>query len=277
MRLARTIEELRRETVALRQQHGLLSLVPTMGALHAGHLALVERAGAGGAGVVASIFVNPRQFGANEDLARYPRDEPGDLQKLESAGCDLVWLPEVDTMYPPGDATTITVAGPSEGFEGAARPGHFTGVATVVAKLFGQTGADRACFGAKDWQQAQVIRRMVRDLSLPVAIEIVPTVREPDGLAMSSRNRFLTPAERAVAPLLHGALQGAAEQIGRGLDATTACADAADFLRTRGFTPEYLTLVDAESLRPLDRPGPQNRLLAAARLGGVRLLDNIEA
>jgi pantoate--beta-alanine ligase len=148
------------------------------------------------------------QFGAHEDLDRYPRDEAGDLDALRAAGCDLVWLPTPAAMYPPGSATTVEVGGPAEGWEGAARPGHFRGVATVCAKLFGQTGADVAVFGEKDWQQLQVVRRMVRDLALPVRIVGVPTVREPDGLAMSSRNRFLSPAERALAPRLHAEMRG---------------------------------------------------------------------
>ncbi len=169
-----------------------LALVPTMGALHDGHRALVREAVAGGAAVVTSIFVNPLQFGANEDLSRYPRDEAGDLAILEAAGCHLVWLPDVAAMYPPGDATTIDVAGPAEQWEGEARPGHFRGVATVCARLFGQVRPDRAYFGEKDWQQLQVVRRMVADLHLPLEIVGVPTVREPDGLALSSRNRFLT-------------------------------------------------------------------------------------
>jgi pantoate--beta-alanine ligase len=173
-----------------------------MGALHEGHLALVHAGRRAADSVAASIFVNPLQFGPNEDLARYPRDEAGDLAELRAEGCDLVWMPTVEVMYPPGAVSTIEVGGPSEGWEGTHRPGHFCGVATVCTKLFLQTGADVAMFGEKDWQQFQVVRRMVRDLDMLLRIEGVATVREPDGLAMSSRNRFLAPAERALAPRL---------------------------------------------------------------------------
>lgn len=246
-----------------------------MGALHEGHLALIAAAKAGGGAVVASIFVNPLQFGPNEDLARYPRDEDGDLEKLAGAGCDLVWLPTVAEMYPAGGAATIHVEGPALGFEGAVRPGHFTGVTTVVAKLFGQTGADVAFFGAKDWQQVQVIRRMVSDLHLRVVIEIVPTLRETDGLALSSRNRFLTEAERMIAPMLHLTIARLADEIRAGVPIDAAIGSAEMALRVRRFKTDYLALVDAESLAPITELGANNRLLVAARLGSVRLLDNV--
>ena len=168
MQQARTMNELREQCTALRGRYGALTLVPTMGALHAGHLALLREATAGGAGAVTSIFVNPLQFAPSEDFARYPRNEAADLAALEAGGCHLVWLPDVATMYPLGDATTISVAGPAEGWEGAARPGHFRGVATVCTKLFGQVRPDRAYFGEKDWQQVQVVRRVVADLHLPL-------------------------------------------------------------------------------------------------------------
>ncbi|HLY87572.1 MAG TPA: pantoate--beta-alanine ligase, partial [Acetobacteraceae bacterium] len=200
MDLARTIDDLHSACTALRQRFGALALVPTMGALHKGHIALVRAAAASGAAVVTSIFVNPLQFGATEDLTRYPRDEAGDLAILRRVGCHLVWLPDVATMYPADAVTTIDLAGPAEQWEGTARPGHFRGVATVCAKLFGQVGAGRAYFGEKDWQQLQVVTRMVADLHLPLEIVGVPTVRDPDGLALSSRNRFLTQQERARAP-----------------------------------------------------------------------------
>lgn len=274
MLVARTTAELRAGKRSLNAVS--LALVPTMGALHEGHLALIAAAKATGKPVAASIFVNPLQFGPHEDLARYPRDEAGDLAKLESAGCDLAWLPDVATMYPAGDATLIQVAGPAEHFEGASRPGHFAGVATVVAKLFGQTGADVAFFGAKDWQQAQVIQRMVTDLLLPVAIEVMPTVREADGLAMSSRNRFLSPTERKLAPVLYAVLRGLAQQLQQGAAASLACPAAEAMLRDWGFKPDYVALVDAHSLQPIATLGAHNRILAAARLGHVRLLDNIE-
>src|SRR6202044_2108371 len=196
MRVARTLADLRSAVADLRASHDALALVPTMGALHDGHRALVRAAVTSGAATVTSIFVNPLQFSAQEDLSRYPRDEAGDLAILEASGCAAVWMPDVATMYPAGDVTTISVGGPAENWEGSARPGHFTGVATVCAKLFGQVRPDRAYFGEKDWQQLQVVRRMVTDLVLPLTIVAVETVRERDGLAMSSRNRFLTAAER---------------------------------------------------------------------------------
>ncbi len=202
MLIARTLPELRAACAHLRRSSDALAFVPTMGALHDGHRALVTAGVASGAATVASIFVNPLQFGPNEDLSRYPRDEQGDLETLEATGCALVWLPDVTTMYPANAATTIVVTGPAERWEGDARPGHFRGVATVCAKLFGQVRPDQAYFGEKDWQQLQVVRRMAADLLLPLEIVGVETVREPDGLAMSSRNRFLSPADRALAPLL---------------------------------------------------------------------------
>jgi pantoate--beta-alanine ligase len=247
-----------------------------MGALHAGHLALLAAAPSGSA-VAASIFVNPLQFGANEDLARYPRDEAGDLAKLREAGCALVWMPDVTTMYPADNATTVEVGGPAEGWEGAIRPGHFRGVATVVARLFGQVRPDSACFGEKDWQQLQVVTRMVKDLPLPVRIIGVSTVREADGLAMSSRNRFLGPEDRARAPILHRTLVAATARLAAG-DPTAECLDAARMvLSDAGFSVDYVALVDGPSLKPIDAPRPQARLIAAARLGGVRLLDNVPA
>lgn len=271
MILARTLAELRCATERLPD----LSLVPTMGALHAGHLALVAAARAAGGAVAASLFVNPLQFNQTEDFARYPRDETEDLALLDRAGCDLAWLPDVPTMYPPGSATTILPAGPAEAFEGAHRPGHFRGVATVVAKLFGQTRPARAFFGEKDWQQLQVIRRMSCDLHLPVAVVGVATVRAPDGLALSSRNRFLTAAERARAPLLFATLSALAQGLGDGAEAAPRISAARARLAEAGFAPDYLALVEAESLTPLARAKPPARLLAAVRLGNVRLLDNV--
>jgi pantoate--beta-alanine ligase len=270
--IARTLPELRDAYARLRAGGRALALVPTMGALHAGHLALLAAAPAGSA-VAASIFVNPLQFGPNEDLSRYPRDEAGDLAKLEAAGCALVWLPAVATMYPPDSATTIEVGGPAERWEGAVRPGHFRGVATVVARLFGQVQPDSACFGEKDWQQLQVVTRMVADLPLPVRIIGVPTVRECDGLAMSSRNRFLSAADRKQAPTLLRVLQATAARVGMGVQ--EALDDAREALEDAGFAVDYVALVDGQSLAPLDAPRAQARLIAAARLGSVRLLDNI--
>ena len=271
MIVARALPDLHLARAAL---PGPVALVATMGALHAGHLALLDAARAeGAASIVASIFVNPLQFGAAEDLTRYPRTEASDLAALEAAGCALVWGPPVDAMYPPGACTTIDVAGPAEGFEGAARPGHFRGVATVVAKLFMQTRADLALFGEKDWQQVQVVRRMATDLDLPIRVLAAATVREPDGLALSSRNRFLTEAERALAPGLYRVLTNVAEQLRAGRRGAIEEGIAA--LAVSGFVPDYLGLVEGETMRALDAPTPGARLVVASRLGAVRLLDNV--
>ena len=277
MKIARTLPDLRAACQAARATHPSLALVPTMGALHAGHRALVSAAIATGAAVVTSIFVNPTQFSPTEDLSRYPRDEAGDLAALRESGCAIVWMPDVTTMYPEGGATTISLSGPANNWEGTARPGHFTGVATVCAKLFGQVRADRAYFGEKDWQQLQVVTRMVSDLHLPLEIVPVETVRESDGLALSSRNRFLTEAERAQAPALHRELAAAKKALAAGADGPAATRDARDRLNAAGFVVDYLALVDGPSLAEIVRPVAGSRLIAAARLGTVRLLDNIAA
>jgi pantoate--beta-alanine ligase len=271
----RDLEGLRAAVAAFRAAGEQVALVPTMGALHAGHMALVEAARRPGTRVVASIFVNPKQFGPAEDLSRYPRREAGDARMLTDAGCDLLWAPPVEVMYPAGFATTISVAGVSDGWDGAARPGHFDGVATVVAKLFGQVAPDRAYFGEKDWQQLAVIRRLVADLDLPVEIVGVPTQRDDDGLALSSRNIYLSPEERVAAVALPRALGVAAKAIGRGDPAADALAQAEAALEAAGFVVDYVGLADAETLAgdpAADRP---RRLLAAARLGGTRLIDNV--
>ena len=275
MRVVRTLPELREAAAALRSARGALALVPTMGALHDGHRALVTAAVTSGAATVASIFVNPLQFAATEDLSRYPRDEAADLAMLTACGCALVWMPDVATMYPAGDATTISLTGPAENWEGAARPGHFRGVATVCAKLFGQVRPDRAYFGEKDWQQLQVIRRMVDDLLLPLSIVPVETVRETDGLGMSSRNRFLTETERALAPALYAALTRTARAIVAGGAVDTNLRAARDALTAAGFAVDYFDLVDGPGLTSVTEAVPGARLIAAARLGSVRLLDNI--
>jgi pantoate--beta-alanine ligase len=270
----RSLDALRVEVAALRA-NGRVALVPTMGALHAGHMALVAAARAEGARVVASIFVNPKQFGPNEDLSRYPRKDLADARMLADAGCDLLWLPPVEVMYPQGFATTISVAGVSEGLDGAARPGHFDGVATVVAKLFNQVQPDLALFGEKDFQQLAVIRRMVADLNMPVEIVGVPTQREDDGLALSSRNVYLDAGERTKAVAMPRALAEAARVIGRGGDVEAALAQARETLLAAGFGPiDYVALVDAETLGDPD-PARPRRLLAAARLGSTRLIDNV--
>jgi pantoate--beta-alanine ligase len=275
MLVVRTLPALRDACTRLAAQAGSLALVPTMGALHAGHRALVRAGVASGAATVASIFVNPLQFGSAEDLARYPRDDAGDLATLEAEGCALAWLPDVETMYPPGQATTITVGGPAEGWEGDARPGHFRGVATVCAKLFGQVRPTRAYFGEKDWQQLQVVRRMVADLLLPLDIVGVKTVREPDGLALSSRNRFLKQDERALAPALYGQLLRSVQELAGGGDLPTCLQAARDRLTRQGFAVDYYALVDGPTLAAIPRPCPDARLIAAGRLGSVRLLDNV--
>jgi pantoate--beta-alanine ligase len=271
MLVIRTLPELRAATAGW----GDLGLVPTMGALHDGHIALVSAARRGNTKVAASIFVNPTQFGPNEDFLAYPRTETEDLARLEAVGCDLAWLPDAATMYPPGGASMIHVAGPATRWEGEIRPGHFAGVATVVAKLFGQMRPSHAYFGEKDWQQIQVIARMTADLLLPVQIVPVPTMREADGLALSSRNRFLGPEQRAIAPALHAALAGAAERIAAGRPVESTLAAARAELRGAGLAADYFALVNAASLEPLTELSHPARLLAAAKLGPIRLLDNV--
>ena len=276
MLIARTGEELAQATESLRRGgRATLALVPTMGALHDGHLALLDTARGAASAVAASIFVNPTQFGANEDLSRYPRDEDGDLAKLRSSGCDLCWLPGAGDIYPFGDATVIEPSGPAFGWEGAARPGHFRGVATVVAKLFGHVRPDAAVFGEKDWQQLQVIARMTADLCLGVRVLASPIVREADGLAMSSRNRFLSDSERATAPALYRALCDAAVAIGTKGAVRHALDAARAQLGSCGMGVDYLALVDGASLRETQHADKTSRLIAAARLGTVRLLDNV--
>jgi pantoate--beta-alanine ligase len=277
MRVARTLADLRSAVADLRASHDAIALVPTMGALHDGHRALVRAAVTSGAATVTSIFVNPLQFGAAEDLSRYPRNEAGDLAILEACGNALVWLPEPETMYPNDDATTISVTGPAENWEGTVRPGHFRGVATVCAKLFGQVRPDRAYFGEKDWQQLQVIRRMVNDLHLPLSIVPITTVREPDGLALSSRNRFLSESERTRAPLLYSVLTETVRLLADGGSAERLLHSARERLTNAGFAVDYFALVEAPTLREIPRTGPEARLIAAAQLGSVRLLDNIAA
>jgi pantoate--beta-alanine ligase len=273
MQIIRDLPTLRTASAAARSGGRRLALVPTMGALHQGHLALVAAARQAAETVAVSIFVNPLQFAPTEDLSRYPRDEAGDLAKLRAAGCDLVWMPDVPAMYPPGSATRIEVAGPAEGFEGTARPDHFRGVATVCTKLFSQTQADVAVFGEKDWQQLQVVTRVAADLDLPVRILGHPTVRDADGLACSSRNIRLAPNQRALAPLLPRLMQTALDTIRAGATPQPVLARATQQLLEAGFAPDYLALVQPDTLAPW-RSGP-GRLLAAARLGEVRLLDNM--
>lgn len=275
MEVYRDLAGLRAALATARAGDREVALVPTMGALHAGHVALVEAARRPGAIVVASIFVNPRQFGANEDLSRYPRKELSDIAMLTDAGCDMLWLPPVEAMYPAGFATNVSVTGVSDGMDGAARPGHFDGVATVVAKLFNQVRPTRAFFGEKDFQQLAVIRRMAADLDFDIEITGVPTQREDDGLALSSRNVYLLPEERQKAIALPRALGVAARDILAGGAVDKVLADAAATLAAAGFAVDYVTLVDAETLATDPAPGRRRQLLAAARIGNTRLIDNL--
>ncbi len=274
MQTIRAIDALRTALAPYRDGGGRVALVPTMGALHAGHMALVDEARRRAERVVVSIFVNPLQFGAGEDLARYPRREAADARMLADAGVDLLWMPTPEVMYPAGFATAVRVAGVSEGLDGISRPGHFEGVATVVAKLFGQVRPDVAVFGEKDFQQLAVIRRMAADLDMGIEVLGVPTQREDDGLALSSRNVYLLPEERARAVALPRALGEAARTIARGDDAEAALEQARATLVAAGFDIDYVALADAETLGAPE-PGRAQRLLAAARIGTTRLIDNI--
>ena len=262
--------------VALRAGGKSLALVPTMGALHAGHIALAEEARRRADRVVATIFVNPLQFGAGEDLDRYPRQEDQDARMLEEAGCDLLWLPQGQDMYPPGFATNVNVKGVSDRWEGEARPGHFDGVVTVVAKLLCAVRPDIAIFGEKDFQQLAVIRRMTQDLQLGVEIVGHSTIRDADGLALSSRNAYLSADERRNALALPAALNDAAEQIRAGASVERSLAQAKEKLTAAGFSHiDYVALVNAMTLEPLEEAGGPMRLIAAAVIGRTRLIDNI--
>jgi pantoate--beta-alanine ligase len=275
----RTKRELRSALQAARRAGRTIGLVPTMGFLHEGHLSLIRAARAECDLVVMSLFVNPTQFGPDDDLDRYPRDEERDLRLAGEAGADLVFAPPVDEVYAAGASTAVEVggslAGVLDGDPGRRGPEHFRGVTTVVAKLFNIVGPDVAYFGQKDAQQAVVIRRMVRDLDFPVRIEVMPTVREPDGLAMSSRNAYLEPAERERATALSRAL-AAAERSARAGSLAEGLAAARAELAAAGIEPEYIEARDAETLEPVDRLGDRPVLVAvAARVGGARLIDNV--
>jgi pantoate--beta-alanine ligase len=276
VRIIREKEALREAVAALKADGGTIAFVPTMGALHAGHMALVEEARRRARHVVASIFVNPTQFGADEDLARYPRREAGDAKMLEESGAEILWAPDVATMYPAGPETPVAAGPAARGLDGDSRPGHFDGVATVVARLFEQVRPDVALFGEKDYQQLLVIRQMVAERALPVEIVGVPTQRDADGLALSSRNLYLTEEERRAARALPRALGEAAQAIAEGRPAGDALAKARETLARAGFGPiDYVELRDAETLAPLDHLEQPARLLAAAWLGGTRLIDNL--
>ncbi|MCH8616459.1 pantoate--beta-alanine ligase [Sphingomonas sp. SM33] len=276
MQSIREADQLPAALIALRAGGKSLALVPTMGALHPGHMALIEEAKRRADRVAATIFVNPLQFGANEDLDRYPRQEEQDARMLEEAGCDLLWLPRGEDIYPPGFATTVSVKGLSDRWEGEARPGHFDGVATVVAKLLCAVRPDIALFGEKDFQQLAVIRRMTQDLQLGVEILGVPTVRDAAGLALSSRNAYLSADERERALALPRALNEAATHIREGVPVADALSSAKDSLGAAGFsTIDYVALVNALTLEPLEAPVGPMRLIAAAKIGTTRLIDNI--
>jgi pantoate--beta-alanine ligase len=276
--VVRTVAALRPRLKEWRADRRTVALVPTMGALHKGHGALIDAARRAADKVVVSVFVNPTQFGANEDFAAYPRDEARDAAFCDERGADLMFAPAVTEMYPDGFATSVHVAGLTEGLCGPFRPGHFDGVATVVAKLLIQAAPDSAVFGEKDFQQLVIIRRLVRDLDLGAAVLGVPTVREADGLAVSSRNAYLSAEERRIAPALNRTLRDAAMRIAGGGDVDAACDDACARLLAAGFgSVDYVSCVEEEALAPVtvfDAVRPA-RVLAAARLGRTRLIDNV--
>ena len=272
--IIRRVAELRDVVRGWKAAGNIVGVVPTMGALHDGHLSLVRAAKADCERVIVTIFVNPKQFNRPEDLLKYPRTETADAALLGAIGVDVIFAPDPDEVYPPGFATLVSVSGVAEPLEGVARPGHFDGVATVVAKLFGMTMADRAYFGQKDWQQLQVVKRLVRDLNIPVWIVGCETIREPDGLAMSSRNARLSRVARAVAPALYAAMTAAAGAIQAG-DATAIAKCSAAILEAGFDKIDYIDLRDASGLAPPDHADRPRRLLAAAWLDGVRLIDNI--
>lgn len=264
--------EIRAAVIAARAAGRRVGFVPTMGALHAGHLALVDRAAAECDLVVVSIFVNPTQFGPGEDFERYPRNLPADLETVVGRGARWVFAPSVAAIYPPGHATRIEVAGPARKFEGELRPGHFSGVATVVCRLFQAVPADAAYFGAKDWQQTRVVKRMVSDLGLSVEVVVCPTHREPDGLALSSRNVYLSPADRKRAVALSAALADAATLWSGGAGIGAIEEAMRSRMASQGVAVDYAAVVDADTLEPVG-DGPAVALVAG-RLGGTRLIDN---
>lgn len=276
MQIIRDPAALTEALAALREGGRTIAFVPTMGALHAGHMALVAEARARADHVVASIFVNPTQFGPDEDLATYPRREAADAAMLEKDGCAILWAPDAAIMYPDGFAATVRAGAVGNDLDGASRPGHFDGVATVVTRLFDQVRPDLALFGEKDYQQLAVIRQLVRDLNLPTEIVGVPTQRDADGLALSSRNAYLGEEERQAARILPRALGEAAQAIEGGAPVAEALERARARLAEAGFAPiDYVELRDAETLAPLARLDRPARLLAAARMGKTRLIDNL--
>jgi pantoate--beta-alanine ligase len=279
MKTVRTVAELRAELDAPRRAGEAIGLVPTMGAFHEGHLELIRRARGQNDVVVVSLFVNPAQFGPNEDLDAYPRDEARDAGLAEELGADFLFAPPLEEVYPPGFSTTVSVAGLTEVLDGHPErrgPEHFAGVTTVVTKLFNMVQPSAAYFGQKDAQQALVVKQLVRDLDIPVRIEVVPTVREQDGLAMSSRNAYLTDEERERALGLSRALAAADREVAAGRrDARTVLAAASDELEAHGIEPEYLELRSADDLSPAQRVNGRTLLAVAARVGRARLIDNV--
>ena len=274
--IIRTVSALRQTVAGWRAEGFSVGLVPTMGALHKGHLSLVRAGLARADRVIVTLFVNPKQFNNTADLAAYPRTEDSDAAKFAGAGAHILYAPNAEEIYPEGFSTTVSVAGASEGMEGRFRPGHFDGVATVVAKLFLQSGADLAFFGEKDFQQLQVVRRMASDLDIPIEVVACPTIREADGLAMSSRNVRLSPPERALAPRLAAVLFDAAEKLSAGAEAEPLLAKAKETLGRAGFGEvEYIELRSTATLAPLTRAFEPARLLAAVWLGQIRLIDNV--
>ncbi|MEQ8356232.1 MAG: pantoate--beta-alanine ligase [Kiloniellaceae bacterium] len=277
MAILRRIPDLRAEVGRWRRAGQRVGVVPTMGSLHEGHLALVEAAKGDCDRVIATIFVNPKQFNRPDDLSAYPRDEAGDTGKLSAAGVDLLFAPPVEEVYPAGFQTRVSVPGLSDCLCGRTRPGHMEGVATVVAKLFQMTSADRAYFGEKDYQQLLVVRRMARDLDMPVSIVPVPTVRDRDGLALSSRNALLTAEQRAAAPAIYRTLTAMAEKLSAGGDKTAQVLDQGRAqLAAAGIEKlDYLELRCGDTLVELSRPDRPARLFVAGWMGAVRLIDNI--
>jgi pantoate--beta-alanine ligase len=274
--ILRTVAELREFVRGWKAEGHVVGVVPTMGALHDGHLSLARRAKAECGRVITTIFVNPKQFNNPDDLKKYPRSEDADVALLRWVGVEVVFAPPPEEVYPDGFVTTVTVGGVSQPLEGTLRPGHFDGVATVVAKLFGMTQADRGYFGQKDWQQLQVVQRLVADLNMAVTVVGCDTVRDPDGLAMSSRNVRLTAAGRQKAPALYAAMLAAARDFRSGVPEPEAMARASAAVMAEGFeSVEYIELRDAETLGPVTDAGRSIRMLAAAWLDGVRLIDNI--
>jgi pantoate--beta-alanine ligase len=271
----RTVADLRTHLAQWRKAGASIALVPTMGALHAGHLSLVTLAKSKAARVVVSIFVNPIQFGPREDFNTYPRDEAGDIEKLGKAGADLVFAPDASEMYPGDFSTKVSIGDLTEDLCGANRPNHFDGVATVVTKLLLQCAPDMAIFGEKDYQQLLVIKHLVRDLNIPVEILGGEIVREKDGLALSSRNAYLSPSERKTAPLLHQTISEVAESLARGEGADAACVAGRFKLEAAGFRVDYVAVCDPDTLKPLSGPVKRARVLAAVYLGKTRLIDNV--